>query len=158
MSKKIHLVYMSAAARPMSEDELAEILARSRENNARLNITGMLAYHLGSFLQVLEGPEEAVGTLYQRISQDPRHTKCELLLRNYIDRRSFAEWQMGFVDTHWTAAEQAPGFIDLFGRHFSRELFVREPATAQKLLLAFRDGSWRQLVETDADSAMVAGR
>ena len=55
----------------MSSEELAEILRIARENNAAHDISGMLVYHGGSFLQVLEGPEGAVNSLYREDRERP---------------------------------------------------------------------------------------
>ncbi len=60
------LTYVSSAVRPFAEDELADLLAVSRQNNARLGITGMLLYKDGNFMQVLEGEEAEVRTLYEK--------------------------------------------------------------------------------------------
>lgn len=148
MPKLIQLVYMSAATRPMDAVELTVLLAKAREKNQRLDVSGMLVYHDDSFLQVLEGAEAAVNTLYERIIQDDRHLGCTLLLRSYIDKRSFADWSMGFVNTKLFGPKSLPGYSDFFGRRFSRQAFAGDPSMAHKLLLAFRDGQWRMKVET----------
>jgi hypothetical protein len=49
------LVYVSSATKPFSPDELSELLAQARVDNAALGITGMLLYSNGNFMQVLEG-------------------------------------------------------------------------------------------------------
>ena len=62
-----HLVYISSARRLFTTEELRDLLAVSRRNNAREDVTGMMLYRGGSFMQVLEGPQDAVLDLYQRI-------------------------------------------------------------------------------------------
>ena len=69
----IYLVYLSAASYPYAHEDLKEILLKSRRNNEARNITGLLLYHEGSIIQVLEGEKEQVHSLYQTISRDPRH-------------------------------------------------------------------------------------
>lgn len=44
------LVYISASAHLLSNEELDEILAVSRRNNIRLGITGMPLYYEGGFI------------------------------------------------------------------------------------------------------------
>ena len=144
----IQLVYMSAATRPFSDEELALLLIKSRHNNESLNISGMLVYHEGSFLQVLEGEEHAVEALYGRIAEDPRHQNCVMLLKVCIIRRSFGDWSMGFANSKDLLLSELPGYQDLFGKRFSVQKFASDPSTPQKLLLAFRAGEWRQNVET----------
>ena len=55
------LVYRSTASRHLPASALLHLLERSRAHNARLEITGMLLFHSGQFLQMLEG--EVVLTL-----------------------------------------------------------------------------------------------
>ena len=68
------LTYVSTAARELSKDDLNELLAQCRENNAKLGITGMLLYKDGNFMQVLEGEETVVRSIYAKISGDPAAT------------------------------------------------------------------------------------
>ena len=58
------LIYVSTARELMDKDALLGILAKAREKNARLGITGMLLYKDGNFLQLLEGEETIVRGIY----------------------------------------------------------------------------------------------
>ena len=49
------IIYISSAAKKMDDDDLLDILKTSRENNKKNDISGMLLYDNGSFIQVLEG-------------------------------------------------------------------------------------------------------
>jgi hypothetical protein len=89
-------VYVSAATDLFREDEILEILRLARLNNEKLDITGMLLYREGNFLQVLEGPASAVDSLIQKIKRDPRHQGLILMSRKKIDERQFADWRMAF--------------------------------------------------------------
>ncbi len=71
MDTPLHqLVYISAAEHDFPEKELQELLAKARENNSKLDISGMLLFHEGSFIQALEGEKAAVESLYNKIGQD----------------------------------------------------------------------------------------
>lgn len=95
----IQLVYTSAASsRHMSADEIRTILAGSRDRNASKNITGLLLYRDGSFVQFLEGPADEVDALYDLIERDPRHRSLIRVLRQPIAKRDFSEWNMAFRD------------------------------------------------------------
>jgi hypothetical protein len=144
--KLIQLIYASAAAKPFTPAELRELLRLARLKNERLDITGMLLYHEGSFLQVLEGPVSAVNPLLDTIELDRRHNKVMLLLRREIDARNFADWKMGFVD--FAAQSLAlPGFRDYFKSHSSFLDLRGEPKTVERVLEGFRDGQWRQYID-----------
>jgi hypothetical protein len=56
----IHCIYASSGAPEFHEADIPALLQTTRENNARLDVTGMLLYVQGSFFQVLEGPAEKV--------------------------------------------------------------------------------------------------
>ena len=56
------LLYVSNTAYEFGLDDLDNVLAASRRNNAMLGITGLLLFIDGGFLQILEGEERAVLT------------------------------------------------------------------------------------------------
>jgi hypothetical protein len=78
-------------------DELSDLFVRARSNNQRRNITGALLVTGRWFVQVLEGEEEQVRSLYARIGTDPRHDEIELLSETRADNRIFARWSMARV-------------------------------------------------------------
>jgi uncharacterized membrane protein (DUF373 family) len=92
----IQITYASTATAPMSTADLRDILAASRRNNAAHGITGMLLFHDGTFLQVLEGEEPEVEALFDHISTDDRHTDVTVLERKTITEREYPDWSMGF--------------------------------------------------------------
>ena len=97
------LIYGSAAVRPLTQPDLAELLRLARANNARLGITGMLVYHDGSFLRVLEGPQAAVQVLVEKISRDDRHSTLIVFSKGLNEARESGEWSIAF---HAPTAEQ----------------------------------------------------
>ena len=95
------LVYYSrnhvAADADTFSAEVDQILAVSRVNNARDEITGALMFNAGCFAQVLEGPLDRVEAAFERIQQDERHGEVSLLSMEEVATRSFPDWAMGFV-------------------------------------------------------------
>jgi hypothetical protein len=89
-------VYVSSATKPLGEHEILEILRVARLNNEKLDITGMLLYRDGNFLQVLEGPAPAVDLMVAKIKRDLRHHGVILMSRKKIEERQFADWRMAF--------------------------------------------------------------
>lgn len=73
------LKYVSRFSGSLSRSEIDDIVERAVQNNRTLGITGMMMASGGIFFQVLEGPSQAVDTLYEKIASDPRHTDmvCE---------------------------------------------------------------------------------
>lgn len=132
------LIYISVAASEFSEPELLEILRVSRENNVRDDLTGMLLYKEGRFMQLLEGPEPAVCATYQRISCDSRHRETTILLESRTAERDFEEWSMGFRALDPATARTIPGFSPFLETKFSVFEFASDPSRAHQLLRIFR--------------------
>ncbi|MBA4761425.1 BLUF domain-containing protein [Sphingomonas sp.] len=89
----LQIMYISSAAHCAPID-VAQILTVSRRNNARDGVTGFLYADGRRFLQVLEGPAEAVERAFVRIGADPRHRAVVTLSRREIEAREFGEWAM----------------------------------------------------------------
>lgn len=142
------LIYVSAATAPFSGPDLATLLLKARENNRRLGVSGLLVHKSGSFFQVLEGPEGVVESLFERISADARHERTVVLLRGPVLRASFAEWTMGFVEGERSEVDRIPGFNDFFRKGFASAHASEGASSARDLALAFRDGRFRQFVDT----------
>ena len=94
----VRLLYASRSATPVTPETTEAILAKSREHNPSLGITGVLCQSGDIFLQVLEGGREAVNRLYNQIVRDDRHCDVALLHYEEIAERRFAGWTMGSVN------------------------------------------------------------
>ena len=90
------LVYRSVAKPDFNLGRIEEMLAKAKENNHRLGITGCLFFHDGEFIQYLEGNQYKVLTLFDKIKADPRHRDVELLSYGEREDRAFATWDMAF--------------------------------------------------------------
>ena len=136
-----HVLYASAAAPGFVHDDLTSILERSRENNERRAISGLLLYTEGSFFQLLEGERATLAEVLEIIKADPRHMNVTTIIDEPIAQRDFADWKMGFSEMSREEITKADGLSDFFqdGESF---LDLR-PGRAKKLLAAFRDGRWR---------------
>ena len=132
------LVYVSSAVKPFGQDELADLLARSRANNESLGISGMLLYKDGNFMQVLEGEEQRVLALSAKIAKDPRHHGVMVLLKEHQPQRAFAEWSMAFRDLNSEDSKRVPGFNEFMNKNLTDRAFADDPSRAQRLLLTFR--------------------
>lgn len=90
------VVYSSAARAAIDERALTDILAIARVRNARRDLTGMLLYRDGVFLQLLEGREVEVDLVMNSIRQDPRHQRITVLFEEKIAARAFPSWSMAY--------------------------------------------------------------
>lgn len=73
---------------------LDDILTISRVLNARNDITGTLICRADMYLQLIEGPDEAIQATYARIIGDDRHLEINLLVSRQITERMFPKWAM----------------------------------------------------------------
>lgn len=88
------LIYASRAAEALTPADHEQILESSRRNNAKVGVTGILAFGSREFLQCLEGSREAVNATYARILSDPRHQEVQLIDCRDVDQRWFGDWGM----------------------------------------------------------------
>lgn len=111
------LCYISVAAPTVDENEILSILESSCKNNAADGITGMLLFHNGQFLQVLEGPKSAVEACFARICNDDRHVSVAKLLDEELPVRAFSQWSMASVGLEHCSHPLRQNIIDLFNLH-----------------------------------------
>lgn len=107
----IHIVYMSRAVRPLSDQDLQELLAQCRRDNGQRNITGVLFYSHGNIAQLIEGEKEVLEPLFDIISRDGRHSNVTKLVDKPITVRSFSEWSMAFHPLEKSGFEALEGFL-----------------------------------------------
>lgn len=107
------LVYISSAPIPYGQSALDDILDVARRRNGAEGITGILLYHDGNILQVLEGPREPVIGCFERIAKDPRHVGCIVLQSEEVSDRTFAQWEMAYVPFADLSGCEQDGFLDL---------------------------------------------
>ena len=103
---------MSTSVHLFSDAELTALLRESQANNMINNISGMLLYSEGSFVQAIEGTAEDVDKTYEKIKKDPRHKNIIKLTEGEIDERIFAYWSMGFKKVSKTDLSIFDAYID----------------------------------------------
>ncbi|MEN0101480.1 MAG: BLUF domain-containing protein [Curtobacterium sp.] len=133
----LSLVYVSTMARPVTDEELAEILVIAREKNMRLGITGILAHQGSNCLGIIEGEDDVVRERFAGIRQDPRHINVREVAADQISERAFPEWSMAFQPAD-PLIKEIPGFLDLFSNHPSVVPGGSSNSRAKALLEWFR--------------------
>lgn len=93
------LIYVSTAAQGIALPEVRHIVARAQIRNRQLDVTGMLLFMQGEFVQVLEGRRAMLDQVVQYISGDPRHHGIQLIERRRVSTRRFDRWHMGLIVT-----------------------------------------------------------
>jgi Sensors of blue-light using FAD len=131
------LTYVSSAIKPLSLQELRELLEQCNADNRRREVTGMLLYRGGNFMQVLEGEESTVRSVHQTINGDLRHTGLITLLRRRVDAREFPAWSMGFKDLG-SDLDNPEGYSEFLSRPLTAAALSADPTAPQRLLESFR--------------------
>ena len=110
------IAYCSVASELLSDAALEKLLREAQILNQMDHITGAFLVHGRVFLQLFEGPPQAVQELWHRIRKDKRH-RCivKLLERHEAEQRAFEGWTMRDIthaemrDFVATARAQAKG-------------------------------------------------
>jgi uncharacterized membrane protein (DUF373 family) len=134
----IQISYISKATKSMTQDDLEAILRSSRENNARLGITGMLLYGNKTFVQILEGEENSVNELMSLIKKDPRHTDFHVLKKKTIERREYADWSMGFKRVSGEDFQAVQGLEKISEKDFNATFLGSHATIVDSLMEHFR--------------------
>ena len=135
----LSLIYVSTSVKLLNDEELLDILKASRENNSSKDVTGLLLYKGGNFMQVLEGPDEAVEALYEKIKTDPRHKDVNVLSREQVSARQFPAWEMAFQNLDNPEVKNQPGYSQFLQDEFIADVYRENPLRAYIMLLTFRD-------------------
>ena len=93
------IIYSSQATAAMSLADLEQILVDARTGNERRNVTGVLVYVDGVFLQILEGEKETLRSLMRSIASDSRHTAVKVFHEVEVDGPTFKNWRMAYLST-----------------------------------------------------------
>ena len=103
MSNLLRMVYVSTSTNPINtvdgnvHKDIGRILMQSRKHNPKNHIGGVLYFSNNFFFQCLEGEQDAVNNLYQKISTDPRHKNVQTISVKRISKRQFGNWSMKYV-------------------------------------------------------------
>ena len=103
MTNLIQLIYISRSTFTPAkisnniEPNVARILLKSRVNNKKNGLVGVLYFGDGCFFQCLEGVAEAVDQLYETLLKDTRHKDLKVISRKSIDTLTFSNWSMKHV-------------------------------------------------------------
>lgn len=109
----LQIGYFSTARGYQDAAVVHRILTASRRANSLSFITGLLVVGGERYLQVIEGPDQAVETLYRKIEADDRHMAVASFCRRQISERSFRSWSMAF--RRQTAVGEPNSFFDVVG-------------------------------------------
>jgi len=135
------LTYKSVATATPRVSDLDRLANKARARNRSLDVTGMLLFEDGCFLQTLEGPPQAVGAVWSSIQRDQRHAHIEVLSEHMAATRLFSDWDLllegRFADLH-RGTRQAAKAPPAIAEHLARlvELALNADDLALNTLIA----------------------
>jgi len=134
--------YISRFSKPLTHDEIDQLATDAAERNRSLGVTGMLMSSGGIFYQVLEGPIDAVDSLFQKIAVDPRHTDVLVLsVQEEVEDRQFPSWAMKKVNLDEAAVTRLEPIKALL------EAIVEQRETMQRLMRVLSRSVWQELMD-----------
>lgn len=144
------LIYRSQLNASCRSAQLAALVERARIRNTGLNITGILLSNGHEVLQILEGAEESVVKLFNKIREDKRHTGVVELMRDYGPRRRFENVGMLLFDLEVTSPKEVLRSV----LHYSKlESYLTSDDRVFKFIQSFITGKNTSLtgIRIDAD-------
>jgi hypothetical protein len=102
----VQLIYVSVPVIDVAE-ATSQFIINAQHNNKLENISGMLISNKNFYVQMIEGDRTAINTLFQKICQDPRHTKPTIVRYCEVRAREFEDWSM----LHVSFAELQSHFV-----------------------------------------------
>ncbi|MGO2340905.1 MAG: BLUF domain-containing protein [Psychrobacter sp.] len=125
-----------------SPSTLNDISEGSIARNRADNITGILCYGNGYFLQYIEGSEQDLTNLKNRLLVDGRHKELQILDFSEISKRRFTDWSlrsvtlerwmmkepelkkfMPFQPYEW-APNEWPAFLDILQGYYEEQVRI----------------------------------
>jgi len=92
------VMYISQAVNegtaPWMPYDYAALTKATHANNVKNEITGILSYQDGYFLQYVEGDDETIDDLIIKVASDKRHENLQILLSQTLSNRKFTKWSM----------------------------------------------------------------
>lgn len=92
------VIYQSKSQSHFAPMDIELMLMKAKRKNKRLKITGCIVYADNKFIQLIQGPKDAIIDLYKEIKADKRHFKVTTLLEQSTEQKIWSDWSMAILD------------------------------------------------------------
>ena len=92
------LLYISEAKTTWTKEQLCALVAHSQLYNQQHGISGVLVHSGDMFIQLLEGEEKTVGSLFEKIKNDDRHQRVGVVFERHAEDRLTPQWAMAYCE------------------------------------------------------------
>jgi len=152
----IRITYLSQATPNFSSIDLIYLLEQCHLNNPKRGLTGLLIFGNDTFLQTIEGEENIVEELIEKIAKDNRHIKFQILARQSIENRQYSDWAMGFEKLTEQTIAEVPKLKNFMLSDFNPEYLSSNVSVVESLLERHRSSHWDPLIrEINARDAFI---
>ena len=124
------LIYLSRATEKLSLRDTMDLVEQASVKNERAEITGLLCYGGGFFLQVLEGDGDQISQTFCRIARDPRHRDVRLIDFSVVQTRRFDDWSLHLINLDDPNRPEAMHRPPRFQRDRTHPFFSTDPQVA----------------------------
>ena len=90
-----YTIYTSTPVGEVTKEVVDKITEESIQWNSKHGITGMLLCLEDRYFQLLEGVEDKVKEIFEKIKGDARHENITPRIQGFSKERVFSEWSMG---------------------------------------------------------------
>ncbi|MBK0026258.1 BLUF domain-containing protein [Stenotrophomonas sp. S48] len=91
------IAYASEAVPGLSIDDVDDLTRAAARFNLEAGVTGVLLHDGSRFLQYIEGPDDSINVVYDRIISARSHHELVELGRAHISARFFPYWSMRWL-------------------------------------------------------------
>lgn len=140
------IIYLSTANELMDDNSLIELLKQSREKNKILDVTGVLLYFDGNFMQLIEGSKIDIKSLYNEIRNDGRHKNVITVVEDEVPERLFPDWSMAFKATSMKQIKKLAAYKDITEKQFLYNIVDNNDNYCLTLLQMFKEKMTRSSI------------
>ncbi|GEM_PF-242466 len=132
----LSLMYVSTARPGLTGSEVEALAQRVAQNNARQEVTGLLAFNSRNFMQLLEGVGEKVLGVMRTIERDDRHHDITYIRQDTRAHRECPDWSMRSLITPLTGLGSASVFTGSLPRQMELDTKILFTSFASSLTAA----------------------
>ncbi|NER18311.1 BLUF domain-containing protein [Spongiivirga citrea] len=115
------LCYFSTADSSLGTNDFEELFEYVVTKNTSQEITGVLVYGQGNFMQIMEGPKKKIISIFNRIKEDNRHHNVIKVIEKDYPDRIFGKYDYGFkVVKDLTSLKELKNYITLLNNNPSK--------------------------------------
>jgi hypothetical protein len=103
------IMYKSIPSDDIVKNQFQKLLQKSQDRNQLHDITGYIFLSKKKIIQLIEGDDVLIDTLYNLIKIDERHFNVMTIIDKKIEKRTMKNWNMAVLD-FWNDEEKFDEF------------------------------------------------